>query len=168
MTFRYAHAPIPPISINVITNLPRYTFNKIVYTIHRKKHKSYQPAGLYTPKVDRIWIISKWYPIPGCHNRFSKNVSPWELSKCLRKSQFGVEIINLYLPSIWPCKRCRISFHRVIAGHRLISIYFFYFLFFIKTYLTRITHQPRAVLHEVLPYTTQLINIVTIVQHETW
>ena len=47
------------------------------------------------------------------------------------------------------------------------SFDFFYFIF-IKTYLTRITHQPRAVLHEVLPYTTQLINIVTIVQHETW
>ena len=34
------------------------------------------------------------------------------------------------------------------------------FFFIIKTYLTRMTHQPEAVLHEVLPYTTtQLINI---------
>ena len=42
------------------------------------------------------------------------------------------------------------------------------FYFLLKTYLTGITHQPGAVLYEVLPYTTQLINIVTIVQHETW
>ena len=33
---------------------------------------------------------------------------------------------------------------------------------FIKTYLTRMTHQPEAVLHEVLPYTTtQFIHMVT-------
>ena len=37
----------------------------------------------------------------------------------------------------------------------------FYFIF-IKTYLTRMTYQPEAVLHEVLPYTiTQFIHMVT-------
>ena len=40
-------------------------------------------------------------------------------------------------------------------------------LIFIKTYLTKIMHQPGAVLDEVLPYTTQFINIDTIVQHKT-
>ena len=44
----------------------------------------------------------------------------------------------------------------------------FIFLFFIKTYLTRMTHQPEAVLHEVLPYTTtQLIYMTTKHQHKT-
>ena len=44
------------------------------------------------------------------------------------------------------------------------SLWHYYFLFFlfIKTYLTRMTHQPEAVLHEVLPYTiTQFIHMVT-------
>ena len=46
--------------------------------------------------------------------------------------------------------------------------YVFFVLFFIKTYLTRMTHQPEAVLHEVLPYTTtQLIYMTTKHQHKT-
>ena len=36
------------------------------------------------------------------------------------------------------------------------AIYIFFFII-IKTYLTRMTHQPEAVLHEVLSYTTQFI-----------
>ena len=44
---------------------------------------------------------------------------------------------------------------------------FFIFFYFNKTYLTRMTHQPGAVLHEILPYTTQLIKRVIILQHET-
>ena len=46
-----------------------------------------------------------------------------------------------------------------------------YFFFFIKTYLTRMTHQPEAVLHEVLPYTiTQFIHMVTKIniKHRPW
>ena len=35
--------PFSPISINVMTNLPKYTLNKIVHAVH-KEHKSCQPA----------------------------------------------------------------------------------------------------------------------------
>ena len=36
---------IYPISINVITNLPKYTLNKIMYTVHRKNiYPANQPA----------------------------------------------------------------------------------------------------------------------------
>ena len=39
---------------------------------------------------------------------------------------------------------------------------YFVLILFIKTYLTRMTHQPEAVLHEVPSYTiTQFIHMVT-------
>ena len=50
--------PISPISINVITNLPKRTLNNIVHTIQRK---TINPPTILilTSQTDRIWIIAK-------------------------------------------------------------------------------------------------------------
>ena len=45
--------PISPISINVITNLPKYTLNKMVNTIHRKPINPVDHRALLrTPNMD--------------------------------------------------------------------------------------------------------------------
>ena len=56
------------LSINATTNLPKYTLNKIVHTIHRQ---NINPANHPASQADRIWII-KWYLIPGCNNLFPR------------------------------------------------------------------------------------------------
>ena len=72
--------PISPISINVMTNLPKYTLNKTVHTIHRKNiNPANQPS--FRPRKQTEYEKSpKKYLIPGCNNLVSKSV--------LQSSQF--------------------------------------------------------------------------------
>ena len=87
------------------------------------------------------------------------------LTQCV-SDQFPIRIIQLF---------CVLTGRRVFThssvGYTtggLAGAIFIYFIHFIKTYLTRMTHQPEAVLHEVLPYTTtQLIYMTTKQQHKT-
>ena len=60
--------PISHLSINATTNLPKYTLNKIMHTIHRQ---NINPANHPASQAERIWII-KWYLIPGCNNLFPR------------------------------------------------------------------------------------------------
>ena len=86
--------PSSPISVNVITNLPKCTLNKIVHIIHRKPIKPANQPAFRPQKQIECESSPKRYLIPGCNNHFYKSV--FALSKASQGHRTSFAPIQTY------------------------------------------------------------------------
>ena len=151
------------VSYQTIDVLEEHSFISMDQSAYLKRHST--QTSLHRVLDDRIGNVNDCAIMGTCLLDISKCFDSINHTIRLKKSEMcGITSTELtWLSSYLRGRKQVVKFHQETSEFS----YVIFIYLFIKTYLTRITHQPRAVLHEVLPYTTQLINIVTIVQHET-